>query len=50
MVVNVEKDAVPKIGEAGPAVDSGYVDPEISDMVRQVIKEEKPRKAYTTIC
>ena len=32
VVVNVENDAVPKIGDVGPAVDSGYVDSEMSDM------------------
>ena len=31
MVVNVEKEAVPNIGDAGPAVDSGYVDSDASD-------------------
>lgn len=32
MVVNVENDAVPNIGEVGPAVDSGYVDSDLSDI------------------
>ena len=31
VVVKVENEAVPKMGEAGPAVDSGYVDSDASD-------------------
>lgn len=31
VVVNVENDAVPKMGDAGPIVDSGYVDSDASD-------------------
>ena len=31
MVVNVENEAVPNIGDWGPTVDSGYVDSDASD-------------------
>lgn len=45
VVVNVENEAVPKIGEVGPAVDSGYVDSEISDMSERG-HSSRARKVY----